>query len=495
MNLKNLLLGVLAITFTACHQSTPKSTVIVKPNKLAVKNMQADLTILWNAIKEMHPAYGIYTPADSLKDAFDKTYASIDKPLFETEFISRVYPFLCQLKCGHTQLRHSEGYKRTIADKEPHLPFEVLVRDHRAWITTRQTDKLTTGDEILSINNTPVAQIINHGADLYCGDGNGQTFKELFLSEYDGFEDACHQYYHWKGPYHISLKTQTGAIKNLLLDTAGNTPNNAITKPKPVDNFAGWTDEKNTDYLPLRFLNNSKTAYFLVKTFQYDDTTLYKKIFKQITQRQTKNLVLDMRHNTGGDIRVAIHLLSYLADAPYHIVKEIKSRIPDPSVNSFEKYFDTARTASFKAGFQPGGKEGAWYHIGVKPVFGQLYGALPLAKADHYNGNLFVLIDGATFSSAALFTAALKSQSKTAVFIGRETAGAEEGCDGGTLQHLTLPNTHIAVEFPWMRLDAFATNPTPGRGIMPAYTVLYTPQDVITKNDLDLKKALSLIKN
>jgi hypothetical protein len=368
----------------------------------------------------------------------------------------------------------------------------VLVRDHHAWITTSQHKQISTGDELISVNNTPVASIIDHGFDLYCTDGRGQSFKELFLSEYDGFEDACYKYYHWKGPYRISIKTQSGQIKTM--DTVKSTGGNSNVSP-PINNFAGWTEAKNTDYLPLRFLKNNRTAYFEVKTFQYTDTVIYKEIFKQIHQQETKNLVLDLRHNTGGDIRIAIRLLSYLADTPFHIVREIKSRIPDPSANSFEKYFDTARTASFKLGFQPGPKQGAWYHIGVKPIFGQLYGALPLAEANHYKGNLIVLIDGATFSSAALFTAALKSQCSNAKFIGRETAGAEEGCDGGTLQHLTLPNTHIVVEFPWMRLDAFAKNPLYGRGIIPNYTVLYTPKDVVTKNDPDLKKALSLIKN
>ncbi|QEC77146.1 S41 family peptidase [Mucilaginibacter ginsenosidivorax] len=496
MNLKNLFLllpCVLVITVTACYQNGPK--VIAIPNtavhKLTVKNMQADMGVLWAAIKEMHPAYGIYTPPDSLQVAYNQAYSAINRPLSETEFISSVYPFLCRLKCGHTQLRHSEGYKKTAADKEPRLPFEVLVRDHRAWITTHQNELLNTGDEVLSINNIPVTQIINHGADLYCADGDGQTFKELFLSEYDGFEDACYKYYRWKGPYHLNIKTQAG-VKNLVLDTAGNP---SITPPKPVDNFAGWTEAKNTGNLPLLFLKNKSTAYFKATTFRYGDTTLYQEVFKQIHQQGTKNLVLDLRHNTGGDIRIAMQLLAYLADGPFHIVKEIKSRIPDPSVNSFEKYFDTTRTASFKSGFEPGNKAGSWYHIGVKPVFGKLYGALPLAKANHYSGNLLVLIDGATFSSAALFTAALKSQCKNATFIGRETAGAEEGCNGGTLQHLTLPNTHIIVEFPWMRLDAFTKNPVHARGIIPKYTVLYTPLDVVTKNDPDLVKALSLITN
>jgi hypothetical protein len=485
---------LLMIAACACYQKGSKSAAVSNQgtNKLPVKSMLNDLDVLWAAIKEMHPAYGIYTPVDSLQNAYDQTYSAIDQPLTQTEFINRIYPFLCKLKCGHTQLRHSEGYQKTVADKVPHLPFEVLVRDHRAWITSSQHKQITTGDELISVNDTPVASIIDHGFNLYCADGRGQTFKELFLSEYDGFEDACYKYYHWKGPYHICIKTQSGQVKTL--DTVATTTGD-FNPPPAINNFAGWTEAKNTDYLPLRFLKNGLTAYFEARTFQYTDTVIYKEIFKQIRQQGTKNLILDLRHNTGGDIRIAIRLLSYLADTPFHIVREIKSRVPDPSASSFEKYFDTARTASFKQGFQPGPKQGVWYHIGVKSIFGQLYGALPLAKTNHYKGNLIVLIDGATFSSAALFIAALKSQCNNAKFIGRETAGAEEGCDGGTIQHLTLPNTRIVVEFPWMRLDAFAKNPLPGRGIIPSYTVLYTPKDVVTKNDPDLKKAFSLIKN
>src|SRR6185312_269691 len=111
--------------------------------KIAVNDMRDDLAILWSAIKELHPGYGIYTPPDSLKKAYDKTFASINAPLSEGEFVDRIYPFLCQLRCGHTQIEHSAGYKH-VSDA-PHLPFEVLVKHHRAWITTSHTQELTTG--------------------------------------------------------------------------------------------------------------------------------------------------------------------------------------------------------------------------------------------------------------------------------------------------------------------------------------------------------------
>jgi hypothetical protein len=494
-----IIYALAAFIIISCHTSPDQQQVNKRktdaaPQKLSVKNMRDDLFILWSAIKELHPGYGLYTPADSLKKAYDRTYSSIQAPLTETEFITKVYPFLCQLRCGHTQLGHSAGYQAPKVPGAVHLPFEVLVRHHRAWVTTHQTGKFNTGDEIVKINNVPVAEIIDHGYDLYCGDGYNETFKELFLSEYDGFEDACNKYYHWTGPYQITLHTKLGAIETIKADPASiDAPWQANTI-KEVDNFADWTVAKNTGRLPLRFLNNSSTALLTTLPFEYQDTAIYKEAFKQIHQKGIRNLVIDMRHNTGGDIRVAARLLSYLADSPFSIVKDAKSRIPNPALNHFAKYFDTARTTNFNLGYKPGNKEGAWYHIETKPAFGKLYGPLLLSKADHFDGKLFVLIDGATFSSGALFTAALKAQCRNARFIGRETAGVEEGPNGMVIQKLTLPNTKIFVDFPWMRVVSVAKNPVFGRGMMPDYEVDYQAEDIISKRDLDLKRALNLIK-
>jgi hypothetical protein len=62
-----------------------------------------------------------------------------------------------------------------------------------------------------------------------------------------------------------------------------------------------------------------------------------------------------------------------------------------------------------------------------------------------------------------------------------------------TIQELTLPHTKIVVDFPWMRVVSVAKDPVAGRGIMPDYYVDYTPEDIVSDNDLDLKKALTLI--
>lgn len=493
----NLLLIVLSIvTLSGCHGNrqesavrdhTPLDTGSIK----SVKSMHEDFAVLWSAIKEMHPGYGLYTTTDSLQKAYDKAYDAIRQPLTESEFMDVIYPFLCSLRCGHTQIEHSENYTPPRTSAAGHLPFKVLVRNHRVWITFHQTDQVNTGDEILSLNDVPVETIIHNGYDLYAGDGYNESFKDLFLSEYDGFEDVCHKYYHWEEPYRLKIRTDH-EVKSVQVIAKSNSP--VTLSDKRIDSYADWIIDESIPDSRMRFQKNSGIALFKSPTFAYEDTTVFKQAFKLIHQKQVKTLILDMRHNSGGDLRIATQLLSYLADRPFEIIKDVKSRLPNPAINTFDKYFDASITDGFVLGFEPGYQEGAWYHIEPKPAFGKLYGPFLLNKADHFTGKLLVLIDGATFSSAALFTAALKAQREDVTFVGRETAGNEEGCNGVTVQKLTLPNTKVVVGFPWMRVVSVAKKSIVGRGLIPDYLVDYSPADIVSQKDVDLSKALAIIQ-
>ena len=476
---------VIIFLFFSCDR-TPKDT-----GKLSVKDMKSDLGILWSAVKEVHPGYGLYTSAGTIANTYNATLAAIDEPMYEGEFMSRVYPFLCTLGCGHTQLRHSANYHPPAGVKTSHLPFEVVVHGDGAWVTTTKTRQLATGDEILSINDTSVADIILNGYSLYSGDGHVMSFKELYLSEYDGFEDVCTMHYKWKAPYRVAIRTDKGMLKTIVLDTAEVAPANNVI---PFDKYANWNKAWNKDELGLYFSKDSNTALFEVKGLAYEDTVTYGELFAQVAKKRSGNLILDLRHNGGGDLRIVTKLMSYLADTSFGMVKDIRSRLPDPSVNTMIAYFDPERTASFKGSCVPGAQTGNWWHMDIRPEIGRPYGPNPVATRNRFKGNLYVLMDGATFSSAALFTTALKAQRKNVVFIGRETAGTEEGCNGFAMQHLTLPNTGIVVDFPWLRVVSMAPSPAGGKGLMPDYPITYLTEEVVEGYDPDLAKALQLIK-
>lgn len=477
-----------ACFFTACHPDTGHTTA-TGDSVLSVAAMQSDAALLWTALQDIHPGYALYTSPDSMALYYQQLRASLNAPMTEAAYIAKLYPFLCYLGCGHTQIKHSAHYHPSGTGF--HLPFEVLVQQQQAWITTRRTAKLATGDEVIRMNGVPVAEIIAHGSELYCGDGYVRSFKELYLSEYDGFEDACNTVYHWQPPYQLTLKSADGTMKEVTLTAADTTLKEKVT---PEDKYAGLEKVDSTGYLGLYLAPGQQVALLEVPVLAYTDTLAFEKCFAQIANAHTTHLVLDMRHNGGGDLRIAMKLLSYLADKDFNIIQDLYARLPDPSAHKLGANFDSALTENFKASVTPAGLVDGHYHMNVLPAFGQLYGPLPVAKKDRFQGELIVLTDGATFSSAALFISALKAQRTHTTFVGRETAGTAEGCNGFSQQELTLPATGVKVEFPWLRVVAMGTPAQKGRGNMPDSPVRYTPADVVAGKDLDLDKARRIIR-
>lgn len=183
-----------------------------QPDRLIpAAQLRADFDLMRSALEELHPSLYWYTPIDSMNVAFAQTRATIDRPLTEQAFINRLYPLICRIRCGHTQLEYSVAYQQSPArPKTVHLPFDVFVQDERAWIVTHiPTDTtLKLSMELMSINGEPASAIIETGFNWWNSDGFNTTWKEFFLNDYDFFEDVCWFVYGWKGPYDLSVKNK-----------------------------------------------------------------------------------------------------------------------------------------------------------------------------------------------------------------------------------------------------------------------------------------------
>ncbi|GAB3489534.1 S41 family peptidase [Spirosoma knui] len=494
----------LAYTLFVCFWlvAQPKKADVDPLRKIPVAALRADFQFMRQVLEELHPGLYQYTPKGSLNTVFDRAYASIKRPMTETEFMNLLYPVIRQIRCGHTQLEHSTAYRQSPnRPKAVHLPFDVFVQGNRAWIVSNQsTDStLRVGDELLRINGVMSADLIQAGINSWNGDGYNLTWNEFFLNEYDFFEDVCGTIYGWKGPYTLQIRDLNGSVRTLNITV----PTKPVITPKPTLEQSPAEAEKlaqeqaevhKRSYLDVRFMPDSATAILSVNGLEYGDEAFYEQAFQQIDKKQIKHLVLDIRRNHGGDARIINKLLSYLADSSYVFLQRVTAKVANPGKNRFSAHFDPELTRSYFATFKPGRRIGTEYEFEFSPEMGKLTGYQPVAQAYRFRGNVYVLIDGGTFSNGANFAAALKAQCRKAVFIGRETGGTELGCGGGTNNKLTLPHSKLVLQFPWMRLVSASRNTVDGHGLQPDYPVRNTPQSVATRNDLDLAKALALIE-
>ena len=166
-------------------------------------------------------------------------------------------------------------------------------------------------------------------------------------------------------------------------------------------------------------------------------------------QQHIHSVILDLRDNSGGDPFCSSYLLAYLAKTPVPYYSE-----------SYVGYSELA-----------------------KPI--------PLA-ANHFEGNVYTLINGNCFSSTGHLCALMKYH-HFGKFIGSETDGTYT-CNDNSMM-VSLNNTGIQLRIA-RNIFSVAVKGIPRfRGISPDYPVENTLEDNIAGRDSAKSFALGLIKN
>ena len=110
----------------------------------------------------------------------------------------------------------------------------------------------------------------------------------------------------------------------------------------------------------------------------------------------------------------------------------------------------------------------------------------------HYDGNVYILIGGNSFSATTLFAGALKGQ-KNVTLVGEETGGGYYGNTAWIIPDVTLPNTGLRFRLPRFRMVVNKDRIKNGRGIMPDVWALPTTEAIREGIDFKAMKVKELI--
>lgn len=114
-------------------------------------------------------------------------------------------------------------------------------------------------------------------------------------------------------------------------------------------------------------------------------------------------------------------------------------------------------------------------------------------KGNHYDGKVYILTGGNSFSATTLFVSSVIKQENVTV-IGEETGGGAYGNSAWLIPDVALPETGIRFRLPLFRLVIDKTAPKTGRGVQPEVLSFPTVEDVRKGSDYKLDKAMELIK-
>lgn len=247
--------------------------------------------------------------------------------------------------------------------------------------------------------------------------------------------------------------------------------------------------------LPLaenKILETEQTGYLRITSFDKErlkdskiDFPKFVKIsFQSLAENKTRNLILDLRGNSGGTDEYGKLLFSYFINQPFDYYESLRM---NKNTYNFFKYTNRPGMKT-PDGMLKANSEVTFDNI-QHPNIGKQTPSLPT-----FTGNIYVLINGGCFSTTSEFLSLLHFHTK-AVFIGEESGGGYYGNSSGPTPDLKLPNSKVRVEIPLMKYAMAVKNyQYADRGLIPNHTIIPTIKDKLENQDLELEFAKDLIK-
>lgn len=484
----NWLIGVLIVVLlNACV--TAKKPHYQFNQKTCASAIKSDIGLLKKILEANHPSLYWYTSKDSLDNYFNTVSNSIKDSLSEVEARNKIASILSKIRCGHTSARFSKSFGKQLKTHQyPHFPLSIKTWGDSMVVIGSFLPKdsiFKRGTIITSINGRTNKQILDSLFNLISTDGYGNNFKSQLIS--GSFPSWYRMGFGIDSSYTITYIDSLGVVRK---ETIGNyspiiskgKPSKKLDKSITIEKKTPKKQTRKAAQLALRSMTIdtiNSTAYLRLTTFSSGNLrSFFKKSFSQLAQTNTKNLIIDLRENTGGYLRLSNLLARYISDKPFKngdtILAKTRSIQYPFYVRESIKYWVCAHLVARK---QPDG----YYHYR-----GEEKSYMKPKTSNHFDGKIYILQGGYTFSAASLFIASIKGQSNVTT-VGEETGGGSYGNTAMYLPTIVLPETRLRVTMPMFRLVINANNPKNGRGILP--DVFIPPSSVAIKNGIDLKLA------
>jgi hypothetical protein len=403
--------------------------VIFSQNLITKKAVIEDLSFLYAALKENHPAifkYHSEQSFDSLRLVIEKDLPSELSKIQAFYQLRRLVAFVCDVHLIVLNTPKNNGKSM--------LSAEFEIRNRLLYLKRSIKDTNCNGSRITHINGILSDKIMNDYAAIVSSDACNLSFKEeVFLLRigsvlkfFCGFTDTVK----------LSLEKPNGGKTELIL----NYDSLNLLKPKPKEKITALF--KQGESLQLFKNTDSNIVLKLTKFRDRKYKSFYRKVFAYLEDTKIDTLFIDLRNNTGGNFYHAYHLMNYIADDTLHLTF---SRRMHQSARYFRFFQKGLRVLGiFHREVTNGGK--------IKKENGYKYSTnrfLPISK-NHFNGKVVLITNGLSVSSSTMVTYYLKHKANATIL--GEAGGGEYGNCGGAFPKLKLPNTKLKLNMPiyWM---------------------------------------------
>ncbi len=478
--------------------SKAQNSIPYHPEKVFLpEKIAKDIDLLQGFLYDYHPNIFRYTTKNTFDMAFQNLKSNL-RVMNERQIRIALRKIVAKIGCGHTNIIPSQLFIKYYTKNDySNLPLEVQIFNDKLLISNNLSSdsSIVLGSELLSVNGWQSNDLVQHILDMEGSDGLNHSYKSYEIAQ--NFRYFCSLLFGMHNSFFVEIKDSTQTIKMMQLFEKEEDSIVTIQKNKPqeitkqalkqanatINQPASWAIEQK--YKKLKIDTTNSLAIFRIDEFEGKKyKKFYTKIFKTLHEQKIDKLVIDLRGNGGGKMFDACNLLTYLLKEPFSYEfkrKNIKVR--------FRKYMTDSK---FLIGLMPL----AFRFVAKKIIRNDSTIYIVSDKPQQkyiFKGEIFVLTDGGTFSAASFVASYLKQLSK-ATLIGTETGGSESGTNAMLFAFLTLPETQIILRLPLYRINHILPLQDIGNGVMPSFTVNYTIQEIIDKQDKEIEKVYELLR-
>jgi Peptidase family S41 len=458
--------------------------------------LQADYSLFRSILQSSHPSIYWYTTKDSMDYYFDQGFQSLHDSLTEIQFRDVLAYVISKLDCGHTSVKGSKAFNRYI-DTASSLAFPFALK---FWSDTmvisanlrRKDPILQRGTIVKSINGYTAKTLTDTLFNYITTDGYSMNGKYQSLSTGFAFANLYKNVIGLTDSFDIHYIDSLGFESQTYVkpyDFRADTMNKKTLSHGPPAKGSGKKKGKPTFYLSsvnLQMDTVMKTGFMTVTTFDRSNhlRKFFKNSFRVLQENHIRNLIIDVRSNGGGDAGLSTLLTRYIADHKFKLADSLYTVKPPAE---YRKYI----------------QNGFWYGLLVSAVtrkgkddklhfrYFEKHYYSPKEKY-HYDGQVFILIGGNSFSATTLFAGDLKGQ-KNVTLVGEETGGGYYGNTAWIIPDVTLPNTGLRFRLPRFRMVVSRDRIKNGRGILPDVWALPTSEAIRDGIDFKAMKVRELI--